>query len=162
MILRIEDIEAKGQSIILGTGPDEKEHKLRPYDLHVQLLCDAGFAEEGKLGGGLAILHARLLDADLGAYLKVAFYMLEDPEAFAGILGDDGKELTPLDGFITTLAQQQVPAEVLQILVTKALQEGQPILSEGPKKKALMMVNLLGWLTMLSLICYLLATRGCH
>lgn len=162
MRLRLEDIEAKGQSLLLGSGKDVVEHKLRPYDLHVQLLCDAGFAEAGKLGGGLGILQARLQDADLGAFLKVTFYMLEKPELFAGIKDEASKILEPLDGFIHTMAQQRVPAEVLQLLVTKALQEGQPVLDGAVKKKALMVLNRLAWITALSTICWLLATRGCH
>lgn len=145
MLLRLEDIKAEGQAIVIKGV----ERKLRPYDIEVQLRCDKMFETKEGMGGGLTVLHLRLQNADLGAFIRVCYCMLEDQTAFKDF-----------DDFISQLTSSSIPAELIQMLVVKALKDGQPVLETDVKKKMLWTLGALGWIIAACSICWHLAIHS--
>lgn len=146
MKLRLEDIEAPGQSLLIGGT----EYKLRAFDLLVQLWCDREFRAEGKSGGGLDILNKRLADADRSAFVKVCYGMLEDQNAFK-----------TYEDFLKALEKYKLPIEVLMALVTEAITNSQPVVTGAVKKKIQKALMWMGWIMALSMTCWHLVTAGC-
>lgn len=147
MRLRLTDIEAPVQSLVIGGT----EHLLRAYDIHVQMWADEAFAVAGKSGGGLGILRKRLADEDINAFIKLTFGMLEDKTKFKDY-----------QDFVDQLGNANVPAELLQMLVVKAIQGAQVELVAGVKKKMQKVMMLLGWTIALAMICWHIVMPGCR
>lgn len=148
MRVRLEDMKAKKQTLVIA-GVEY----LVAYTVEAQLLADVHFAEKGQPGGGLKVLHARLRNTDLHAFMQLAWVMIEDK-----------KELDTYEKFLSAVKSSGCPMEVFQMLVVKVLADSNPAFEggedESKKKLIWKTAAILGWTTALLMIAWRLVTAG--